>query len=362
MESKVPAPLERSETGVFPVETSYAPVGPSPTQQGPNIPHILLRRWKLVLLTSLVTCAVFLPMIWLLMKPEFTAMGAIEVTPVVPTIVFKDVTETPSYTSYMNTQALLMTSNSVINQVLDDPEVQKLPLVLNSNDPVAAVKSGLLAQTSRGTFLVRVSMTDKDPETAFKVANAAIRAYLSSDDSIAGSEDVKEQLIPNLLRKGERVRAVPVPGGTLSYRNVSEYLQVVGQALTLPEKFALDLDGFEDRGDGTWAAGGVAVAPTARLYGPVVLLEGCTVEDQTLVVGPAVIGRRARVGAGAVVTGSVLWDEASVGPGASVSGSLLDAGARVGRGLQVENGAIPGRGTAKGSRARDVRREGQRWG
>jgi NDP-sugar pyrophosphorylase family protein len=177
-----------------------------------------------------------------------------------------------------------------------------------------------------------------------------------------GYQDVKEQLIPNLLRKGERVRAVPVPGGTLSYRNVSEYLQVVGQALTLPEKFALDLDGFEDRGDGTWAAGGVAVAPTARLYGPVVLLEGCTVEDQTLVVGPAVIGRRARVGAGAVVTGSVLWDEASVGPGASVSGSLLDAGARVGRGLQVENGAIPGRGTAKGSRARDVRREGQRWG
>jgi len=189
MESKVPVPLERSETGVFPVETSYAPVGPSLAHQGPNIPHILLRRWKLILLTSLVTCAVFLPAIWLLMEPEFTATGAVQVTPVVPRVAFKDVMEMPSYGSYMNTQAALMTSTSIINQVLEDPTVRDLPLVTNSADAVAAVKSGLVAQVPRDTFLMRVSMTNEDAQTATAIANAAIRAYIRSEGSIADSAE-----------------------------------------------------------------------------------------------------------------------------------------------------------------------------
>ena len=191
MESKVPAPVEGREPAGYPVETAYVAAGPSPGERGPNIARILLRRWKLVLPTSVAICAVFLPAIWLLIEPQYTATGAIEVTPVAPRILFKDVMETPSYDSYMNTQAALMTSNSVILQVLDDPRVRDLPLVSESRNSVAAVTSGLTAQVPRGTFLMYVSMTDKDPATAVEIANAAIRAYLRTEDSIAGSAEDK---------------------------------------------------------------------------------------------------------------------------------------------------------------------------
>lgn len=56
----------------------------------------------------------------------------------------------------------------------------------------------------------------------------------------------------------------------------------------------------------------VIVAPTARLIGPVVLQDDVHVEEQACVVGPAVIGAGARVGAGAVVSQCV------VAPGVTV--------------------------------------------
>jgi capsular exopolysaccharide synthesis family protein len=173
------------------MEEVYASGAPGGGHQGPHIPRILRRRWKLVLVASVVMCAVFLPAIWLLIKPEFTATGVIEVTPVVPRVVFKDVMEMPSYEGYMNTQAALMTSNSVIGQVLLDPLVRNLPLVAGSQNQVAAVMKGFAAQNPRGTFLLYVSMTDKDPGTAFQIANAAMRAYLRTDQSIAGSAEDK---------------------------------------------------------------------------------------------------------------------------------------------------------------------------
>ncbi|TQJ04798.1 nucleotidyltransferase family protein [Amycolatopsis cihanbeyliensis] len=89
------------------------------------------------------------------------------------------------------------------------------------------------------------------------------------------------------------------------------------------------------------------LAPTSALPGPVgesLLLEGASVSAEAIVDGGATLGRDTVVGAGARVSGAVLFDGATVGAGADVRDSVLGAGASVGEGTVL-------RGVVLGDRA-----------
>lgn len=116
-----------------------------------------------------------------------------------------------------------------------------------------------------------------------------------------GYWDLKEQFIPDLLRSGAEVRAVPVDGEIITGRGVESYLALMDRALSLPERFGLDLSGFTKREAGIWVAAGVDIAAEARLSGPVVILEGASVANEAVVTGPAIIGRGCRIEARAIV-------------------------------------------------------------
>jgi lipopolysaccharide/colanic/teichoic acid biosynthesis glycosyltransferase len=67
----------------------------------------------------------------------------------------------------------------------------------------------------------------------------------------------------------------------------------------------------------------VSVASTARLLGPVVIQDDCVIEDQAVVVGPAVIGRGSRVGAAATIVQCVVGAEQTVAPAATFRHRLV---------------------------------------
>lgn len=72
---------------------------------------------------------------------------------------------------------------------------------------------------------------------------------------------------------------------------------------------------------------GVRIPPSSRLYGPVVLHELAALEPGAVVVGPAVVGARARVGRESTVARSVIWPGTRVAPRAVVVGRVLVAAA-----------------------------------
>lgn len=71
-----------------------------------------------------------------------------------------------------------------------------------------------------------------------------------------------------------------------------------------------------------------------------VVLDGADVDPGAQVTGGTVIGTGARIGAGAVVTGSVLFDGVTIGAGARVSGSVLGRRARIGDGAVLADVVI----------------------
>lgn len=80
-------------------------------------------------------------------------------------------------------------------------------------------------------------------------------------------------------------------------------------------------------------------APSAALHGTpgeTLVMTGARVNGGATLSAGTVVGRRAEVGAGARLTGSVLFDDARIGAGARLTGTAVGRGATVGDGAVVE--------------------------
>jgi mannose-1-phosphate guanylyltransferase len=138
---------------------------------------------------------------------------------------------------------------------------------------------------------------------------------------------VERETFPGLLAAGRRLQG---------YVDSSYWLDV-----GTPEAFV--------RGSADLVLG---VAPSAALPGPVgdsLVLSGARVAADAVVTGGTTVGAEAEVGAGALVSGSVLFDGTSVGAGAVVERSVLGAGVRVEAGAVVSDSVI-GDGAVVGAR------------
>lgn len=85
------------------------------------------------------------------------------------------------------------------------------------------------------------------------------------------------------------------------------------------------------------------VAPSAALPGPTgecLMLPDAQVAQGALVFGGTTVGRGVRIGAGARVEGSMLFDGAVIGAGAVVEHSVVGAGAEVAGGASVRDSVI----------------------
>jgi NDP-sugar pyrophosphorylase family protein len=76
--------------------------------------------------------------------------------------------------------------------------------------------------------------------------------------------------------------------------------------------------------------------------GPVFVAEGAEVDPAAVLAGPVVVDTGARIGAGVVVTRSVVGPRAMVGPGARVTGSFLGPGAQLLPGATATDALVPG--------------------
>src|ERR687886_819428 len=87
---------------------------------------------------------------------------------------------------------------------------------------------------------------------------------------------------------------------------------------------------------------GVKVLP------PVSVDAGCVFGDRATIGGRSSLGRGCKVGEGAMVEGSILFDGAEIEPGAMVRGSIIGPRARVGQGAIVRGLSVLGAGCVVG--------------
>jgi NDP-sugar pyrophosphorylase family protein len=156
-----------------------------------------------------------------------------------------------------------------------------------------------------------------------------------------GYFDIKESLIPALLRVGRKVTAVSVGWPAMPFRNHREYLRTVGRYLAggMGDEARFAGDGRR-HGDGVVLAAGALVHPTVKCLGHVVIMEGSVVAANAVIVGPVVVGRNVRIAGDAFIENSVLWDGAAIGRGSFVANCVVDGGVSVPPGAVVLDKAL----------------------
>ena len=141
----------------------------------------------------------------------------------------------------------------------------------------------------------------------------------------AGYYDIKEGLIPEMLRDGKSVHAATLPKHVGNFQDRQQYLFGINDYLVSRPKLDFDLksDADSDSQD-VWIAANAEVNPQARIYGPTVIMNGASISSDTVIIGPTIIGKNVTIDKGSIIVNSVIWNKAKVGLNCRVRECVLD--------------------------------------
>ena len=146
-----------------------------------------------------------------------------------------------------------------------------------------------------------------------------------------GYMDIKETLLPALIASGRRVHTVRASHPVVGMADWRAYREAVfalisGQANPCEGSSRTQCGQTTEtdapRGD-VQIDPSARIAPSARLVGPIRLLENVHIAEGATVIGPAVLERGATIGAGSLVVRSILWPGVRVGLNCVVRDSVL---------------------------------------
>ena len=199
----------------------------------------VMRRWKLVFFVFIVVCAVTIPFIWSFVKPTFEVTGAIRVAPILTNIMSgeHDRGEISNYHSFMNTQAVMITSGKVVERVADDLSTKDLrffkeasmsiidkmrstPVKMTQTPESAAVlkqaiaDETIIAHSSQDTELIMITIEWHDVKEAQQIVNSFINAYMAvevsssiqgEDRTLSVLEEERRVLAENMQRQRQGI-------------------------------------------------------------------------------------------------------------------------------------------------------------
>ena len=157
-----------------------------------------------------------------------------------------------------------------------------------------------------------------------------------------GYFDIKEGLIPKLLRTGKSVSAAVLPSHAGNFREREGYLRAIADYLGSRSEIGADVRILKrERSKTIWTGRDSEIDPTARIYGPVVVMDNACVSEGTVIFGPTILGRNVSVGKNSVVANSALWDDVQVGSNCEIQRCLLSYGTILRRNSIVKEKSIP---------------------
>jgi exosortase len=170
------------------------------------------------------------------------------------------------------------------------------------------------------------------------VCNPALLKYIPR----RGYYDIKESLIPELLRAGKTVHSAILRNDIGNFHDRQGYLCAVADYLENTRRIDGNLKLWKHNDSHIiWKGSNVIIEPGVRLYGRVVILNNTQIAPGAVVFGPTILGRNVSIGRDSIVVNSVLWDGAKVGPNCEIQQCVFDYGAVVRNNTVVQEKSIP---------------------
>ena len=177
---------------------------------GDIIESMLRFKWTIMVVFVIVAVPA-ITAIWTLVVPRYRAQAELRVRPIIPYLVFRteDSGNIPLYDSFVNTQVSIIRGSTVLQRVLDQPEIQQtqwyknppksLVRRLSGNTPshVDRLMDALSARPRKGTEIVDIAFIDSNAKEAQLIANTVLDQYIKyiEEMSDASADALYSQLV-----------------------------------------------------------------------------------------------------------------------------------------------------------------------
>ena len=140
-----------------------------------------------------------------------------------------------------------------------------------------------------------------------------------------GYFDIKEGLIPEMLRAGKTIHTATLPSRVGNFRDWQGYLKAISNYLNDTTELGAGLKLCKRTDSQTvWMAAGANVDSTVRIYGSAAIMDSARISKDVVIFGPTIIGRNVGIDEGSVIVNSVLWDGAQVGANCEIQRCIVD--------------------------------------
>lgn len=141
--------------------------------------HAVRRRWPLALGLGLLASGLVAGLLWFFVPVKYEAYALLKISGRQPSIVDKGSSSADEFQLLKATQGQLVASNMVINGVLREPTISRLPSVQeHSDDPVSWLKSGLMIDFPGDAEIMRIAIKTKRPDDSLKIVDRVVKVYL----------------------------------------------------------------------------------------------------------------------------------------------------------------------------------------
>ena len=157
-----------------------------------------------------------------------------------------------------------------------------------------------------------------------------------------GYFDIKEGLIPAMLRAGKTIHGAVLPNHAGNFRDRQGYIDAIaGYIENAKQAHNKQKPARRTGSQSVRIAPDATVDPSARIYGPVAIMDGARVSEGVVILGPTAVGSNVRIGSNSVVANSVIWDGAQIGENCHIQQCLIDRNARVRRRTVAAEKSVP---------------------
>ncbi len=163
--------------------------------------------------------------------------------------------------------------------------------------------------------------------------------------------DIKETLIPAMIRAGKTVHAATLTQPTGSFRDWTGYLTAISHCLQNSHNSGTCFPHtWSNSSKNVWRADTASFDPSARIIGPVIIMDNAVIAEKTIIFGPTIIGPNVTVGKNALVENSVFWNGSRIGQNCRVRKCVVDYEAVVPKNIVLDSQAVPCRQNGKFTR------------
>jgi len=152
--------------------------------------------------------------------------------------------------------------------------------------------------------------------------------------------DIKEGLIPAMIRAGKDIYSAELTNSVNNFRDRTGYLHTIANYLA-NNNVTVDFPYRKYNGSKSIIiANSAEIDPTAKIYGPAVIMENAKIAGETVIFGPAVIGQNVTIGENTLIENGVLWDNCHIGKNCEINSCIIDYNAVIPHNKIVENQAV----------------------